>query len=194
MEGKLLVWNRKSFGCLKERKNKICADLQCIDSQVEEDDGSLAELMGQRRKVMADIEHVLKAEELFWHQKSKCKWLSEGDGNTSFFHKVVNGRRRKKLLTSLLIEGEEVMNFENIVNETISYFRGLYKDPIKSSYIENLFESGLSYEEATKMEKPFIEEEVKETVFGMDGATTPSLDGFSMLFFQECRDTIKMIL
>lgn len=27
-------------------------------------------------------------EDIFWHQKAKYKWLSEGDGSMSFFHKV----------------------------------------------------------------------------------------------------------
>lgn len=36
---------------------------------------------------------VLKAEEMFWHLKAKCKWLSEGDGNTKIFHRVANGNK-----------------------------------------------------------------------------------------------------
>lgn len=38
---------------------------------------------------------------------------------------------------------------------------------------------------------PFGEEEVKDAAFGMDGEKSPSLDGFTMLFFQECWEIIK---
>lgn len=98
---------------------------------------------------MAEIERILKVKEMYWHQKAKCKWISEGDGTTSFFYKAANGKKRKNLITSLMIDGEEVMNFENIANEAISFFQYLYKkDASQRPYIRNLFESpnqGKSY-------------------------------------------------
>lgn len=66
---------------------------------------------------MVELKRILKAEEMLQHQKSRCKQLKEVDGNTNFFHKVANGRTRKNLTPSLVINGKEVENFEKIVDE-----------------------------------------------------------------------------
>lgn len=41
-----------------------------------------------------------------------------------------------------------------------------------------------------ELERPFSEEEVHNVVYGIDEAKAPGPDGFSILFFQECWDTI----
>lgn len=42
-----------------------------------------------------------------------------------------------------------------------------------------------------KLEAPFSKNEIKEAVFGMDGARSLRPDRFSLLFFQTGWDTIK---
>lgn len=84
------------------------------------------------------------------------------------------------------------MNFENIANEAISFYHRLYKkDPLKRPIIDNLFDSHLSNEQVTELERPFDVEEIKEAIFGMDGAKSLGLDGFYMLFYQEYWNNIK---
>jgi hypothetical protein len=39
---------------------------------------------------------IYEEEELYWFSRSSEKWLLEGDNNTAYFHRVANGRRRKK--------------------------------------------------------------------------------------------------
>lgn len=57
---------------------------------MEEENGKNKEFMCKRIEVLVEFERTLKAEEIFWHQKTKCKWIREGDGNMSFFHRVAN--------------------------------------------------------------------------------------------------------
>ena len=44
---------------------------------------------------------VLRKEEVCWIQRSRIKWISEEDSNSYFFHRVTNGRRKKKIINSL---------------------------------------------------------------------------------------------
>ena len=50
----------------------------------------------------------MEAEEVYWQQRGSEKWVLEGDSNSSFFHLVANGRKRKKSILSLEHEGEVV--------------------------------------------------------------------------------------
>ena len=52
------------------------------------------------------------------------------------------------------------------------------------------FES-ISAIEASSLEAPFLEKEVKDVVFGMDGKKALGPDGFSMAFFQACWGVLK---
>lgn len=56
--------------------------------------------------------------------------------------------------------------------------------------IENLFKSHIPVDLVAEMESPFREEEVKEAVFGMDGARSSKPNGFSLVF-QTYWETIK---
>lgn len=83
---KLKTWNKNTFCILKDTNERLCQELQSIDGLVEDDGDNLDDLRFRRTNVMAEMEGVLKAEEMFWYKKAKCKWLSERDGNTKFFH------------------------------------------------------------------------------------------------------------
>lgn len=85
-----------------------------------------------------------------------------------------------------------MVNFKDIANEAIQYYSKLYKkDQGGRPIIENLFHSHTPEEKASWFEKCFEESEVKEVVFWMDGAKAPRPDGYSMLFYHKCWETIK---
>lgn len=94
------------------------------------------------------------------------------------------------MITSLLIEGEEVMNFDSIANEAIFFYQNLYKEHAQRPFIDNLFDSHILVDQVEELEKPFEVKEVKDTIFGMDNAKAPGPNGFSLFFFQKCWDTI----
>lgn len=52
--------------------------------------------------------------------------------------------------------------------------------------IENLFSNTLKEEDGELLERVFSKEEIKEAVFRMAKDKSPGLDGFTLLFYQEC--------
>lgn len=40
-------------------------------------------------EIKVDLNIALKLEETYWKQKSKIKWLNDGDANNRFFHSSV---------------------------------------------------------------------------------------------------------
>lgn len=104
-----------------------------------------------------------------------------------YFHKVANGKKRKSLITKMVIQGVETDDEVLIKNEAINFFSRLYtKEAFDRPTINNLFTKCLDEIEAFKLENVFSEE-VKEVVFSKGGGP----DGFTSLFYQECWDIIK---
>lgn len=68
-------------------------------------------------------------EEMFWRQKSREKWLYEGDQNTQFFHASVKSTRVRNSLSFLMDENGE----EHTLNRE--------KGKIALDYFENIFTS-----------------------------------------------------
>ena len=66
------------------------------------------------RKLVLDKKASLwllyRLEEQAWQQKSRVKWLHEGDRNTKFFHLMVSHKRNVNSINKLVIHGGEVDN------------------------------------------------------------------------------------
>lgn len=79
---KLRVWNRDTFGLIKEKKDSLWNEMSYLDRKLEED-GCLSPLLKDRKnQILGEMESILRREDTFWSQKAKCKWLKDGDGNT----------------------------------------------------------------------------------------------------------------
>ena len=95
----LLSWN-------KSLKSNARCDIDRIKKEIQEVRGRSTP---DRRQRMWELKRRLadayKKEELFWGQKARVNWLREGDKNSSYFHAVVAGRRKRNTITTLQKEG-----------------------------------------------------------------------------------------
>ena len=83
------------YGNNRTKRNELKEELSVLE--LLEEDGSLLPKQCVRKNLIQNELHLLYAEEeLQWFQKSHQRWLLQGDQNTSYFHRVANGRRRKK--------------------------------------------------------------------------------------------------
>ncbi|RVW46854.1 Transposon TX1 uncharacterized 149 kDa protein [Vitis vinifera] len=90
VKSKLKEWNIMTFGDLKERKKLILTDLSRIDL-IEQEGNLNSDLVLERTLRRRELEDVLLKEEVQWRQKSRVKWIKEGDCNSKFFHRVATG-------------------------------------------------------------------------------------------------------
>jgi hypothetical protein len=81
-------------------------------------------LCNRKRDAIRNYASIVRAEESFFKQKARIQWLSLGDQNTSYFHKLVNGRQnRNKLLSLTREDGEVAKGHEAVKSEVIAYFQ-----------------------------------------------------------------------
>lgn len=79
---------------------------------------------------------IYQAEEIYWQRRSGEKWIIEGDSNTSFFHGVANGRKRKTTIIVLENEGVEITDLQEIKKNHIYDF---YKSCLGQNRLPKLF-------------------------------------------------------
>lgn len=188
---KLRVWNLESFGRLSIKKNEIWKEIQLIDNLILEQGVVTVGLTDKKKELLTNLDGILKCEEIHYSQKTKCKWLKEGDGNTKFFHKVANGKNLKNYIAKLVIKGEMVEDLDKIKNEAIRFYSTLYlKEEGERPFIDNSFSNSLGEVEVVSLEVPLTKEEVKKAIFGMAKDKSPGPDGFSMCFYHVCLDII----
>jgi hypothetical protein len=191
LKGKIKEWNSKVFGDVGARNKAWAEEVQLLDS-IEESRGLSDEEKERRSRLVSDLEGSLLQEEICWRQKSRIRWLKEGDKCTKFFHQVANANRRSNTIDSLHVNGTPISDPDAIKSHVVNFYESLFSEP--SSWrprVDNLEFEALSVDEATRLEDPFEEREVREVIFGMDRDKAPGPDGFSLAFFQDCWEVVK---
>ncbi|GKU89920.1 hypothetical protein SLEP1_g3989 [Rubroshorea leprosula] len=136
-------------------------------------------LKGWNKEVFGNMEaqYVQAVKKIEQKQKSRSRWIREGDANTRFFHKVANGRRAQNNIAGLMREGVWIEDPETVKDEIVKYFRNLFKgDPWNRPKPEGIKFQKISEEKKEWLERPFSIEEIEEGLRSCDGSKAPGLD------------------
>lgn len=130
------------------------------------------------------------AEESFLRQKSRIRWCSEGDSNTSFFHKSVKAHQARNNISSLRNDMDErVTDKEQIKLLLVNYYQQLLGTksqtvrPLSVDRIKELNSFRCSNDMATRLTAIPTPEEVTATLFSLPRNKAPGPDGFIVDFF-----------
>jgi hypothetical protein len=80
------------------------------------------------------IASLLHEEELKWYQRSKGKFILEGDSNICYFHSVANGRHRKKRIHTLVQDEGTIEGLDNLKNYITNYYMNLFGAPEEGTF------------------------------------------------------------
>jgi len=95
-----------------------------------------------------------------------------GDNNTSYFHKIANGRKRKNTIISLEHEGNVIEGDDDMLNHATEYYTNLF-GPEKQHNVhidKSLWDDvqKFSNDDNEWLCKPFCEREIKDALFEME--------------------------
>lgn len=100
----LQQWSKEVFGNINWKKCCLLARFKGIQSKLSTNfHGGLTRLEAKLRK---ELDIVLDQEELLWFQKSREKWILEGDRNTSYYHTSVVVKGNKKIFRGIKLQDE----------------------------------------------------------------------------------------
>lgn len=186
-------WGFSLQGERKKRKAEIQESLKKIE--MEEYSPLSLDKINERVELVSELLKILEEDELYWFKRSHETWLHKGDNNAEFFHRVVNGRKRKSTIFSLQ-DGENTIEGDNaLLKHANNYYRSLFGPPdnIRIPPSPELFgeASKLSDRENNELCKPFSEEEIKYALFQMEYNKAAGPDRIPIEFYQHCWEIIK---
>jgi hypothetical protein len=92
-------WGVNTYGVMEEKKRHLIKGISDFD--LKSVDTGLADVEVVERKLMFDeLWKLLKCIDALVFQRSRHKWLKEGDANSRFFHSCIKaGRTKNHVLT-----------------------------------------------------------------------------------------------
>ncbi|KAK3197989.1 hypothetical protein Dsin_021404 [Dipteronia sinensis] len=146
----------------------------------------------ERIKVLSEFWKALRKEEQEWRQKSRVKWLLEGDRNSRFLHIEASGRRRNNYIEDLSFE-EVKKSIPGEVKEGVTeFFERHYKNVSwRRPTINDLPLNKLLVVESGSLEETFTKEEVWEAFVSCDDNKALSPDGFNLGFIKANWEVIE---
>ncbi|XP_031132021.1 uncharacterized protein LOC116033418 [Ipomoea triloba] len=188
----LREWNRNVFGNVFDKVRS--AEVATAEAESRFDIDATPENREHMARQQANLLLALRQEEIFWKQKARVKWLSEGDANTRFFHNSVRDRHRRQRISFIRgSNGDFIFEQELIKSEAVSFFSKLYSEEPCSdvdAFIANIQPSVSDLENAT-LTAAITNQEVKEAVWALDPDSAAGPDGYSGSFFRHCWHIIE---
>lgn len=178
----LKIWGCTTFGSvrreLRELRQKLAvlrADPLCVGPGTEE------------KRIQDRMVEVAYREEIIMRQRSRIKWLSEGDSNTQYFQKKASARRAKNRITQLQRPDGSVSSDPNeLVGMATDFYTNLYtsEGTIGIEELLSHIPSRVDDDMNARLNAPYRREEIKEAFFHMFPTKAPGPDGFPANFFQ----------
>ncbi|GJV80028.1 RNA-directed DNA polymerase, eukaryota, reverse transcriptase zinc-binding domain protein [Tanacetum coccineum] len=125
------------------------------------------ELRMEESKCLQNYVEALKDEEKLMYQKAKIKWLSFGDRNNAFFHKVLKSRKNKSRISAVRDSQGNQFHDGEVAKQFVKYFQeflGNAVDVKDCSHYITLIKNKLSSEEACYMIREIEDDEIKEAI------------------------------
>ena len=174
---------------VKISKAKVDQIQDEIDSIGHSDD-----LMMQEKNAQFVLEQALNIEEIYWHQKSKVKWHSEGDRNTTYFHRLAKIRNASSLITSIKSNDAVLTNADDISKHIVNHFTSLFNNNSNihdNGLVDEVIPHLITYRINNLLTSIPSDEEIYQAIFSLNKDSAPGPAGFGALFFQTFWDIIQ---
>jgi hypothetical protein len=182
-------WGANLRGRDIKRKKEIGSELEALEL-LEENHPLDASQIRRRAHIQKELLSIIDREETYWHQRSREKWLLQGDSNTSFFHRISNGCKRKRTIFSLKDGGNIIHGTSDLLDHATAFYKNLFGPAIDSGIRleDNIWsaEEKINDLDREAMDRPFSEEEVKYTIDQMENNKAAGPDGIPAEFYKVC--------
>ncbi|GJS86396.1 RNA-directed DNA polymerase, eukaryota, reverse transcriptase zinc-binding domain protein [Tanacetum coccineum] len=164
-----------------------CLKMQLKDVQLRIDkDPYDKDLRNEESKCLSEYVEAMKDKEKMLYQKAKIKWLSVGDRNNAYFHRVLKNRNHKNIINSIRDGKGNLYKEKDVADQFVNHFQAFLgnTETVKDcDYIIPLIKKKLNAYTTNFMVRDVCGEEIKAAMFQIESNKAPRLDGF--LFFKK---------
>ncbi|KAK2649093.1 hypothetical protein Ddye_016582 [Dipteronia dyeriana] len=155
-------------------------------------DGWLKNLRAAHLFMVSELWKGIRKEEQNRKQKSRVKWLKDGDRNSKFFHFLANDRKQKNFISDITFNGVVCSELQDLRWGFVDFFKCHFeKVSWNRPSIENINLKKLGEWESASLEEIFSLEEVWEVVRNCDGDKARGPDGLNFNFIKANWGAIK---
>lgn len=181
--------NHSHFGNLHSNIKLISNEISCLQQNTH----TLSSIE-QERNLQSHLDDWLKKSEIFWKQKSRDNWFSEGDANTKFFHiTTIFHCRSNRIIFVRNSLNTLVFEWDDIGDSFLKYYENLFKtdSPHFPPNLNNLFSHDISDDDNRTISSIPSPSEIRKTLFSFASHKSPGPDGLPPLFFKSFWKTTR---
>lgn len=173
LKEKILNWNKDHFKNVFKEKLETEDKLKTLNQEIIKY-GMDYKGYELEKTLLAKQEEILSKEEIFWKQKSRERWLDEGDRNSKYFHNSTKFNRSINTISRIKNQSDiEVDNPSVIADTFVEYFHNLLNNMEGSNKCEQdhmlkEIPKVITVEDNRFLNQPISLEEVKQVVFKLN--------------------------
>jgi hypothetical protein len=187
-------WSANFEAAVRKQKKALMEEYDLLDIKSESQILS-AEEMSRLNFILNDLKSFWIMEETKAKQRSRDRFILEGDRNSAYFHAVANQRRRKKMIQVLDGPDGPVTKTKDMLGIAMDYYKDLFgsEDRPDIRLKQDFFSANerVKVDENEMLSRSFSEEEIREAVFSFYADGAPGLDGLSFMFYHTFSDVVK---
>ncbi|KAH1203108.1 putative ribonuclease H protein [Glycine max] len=127
LKHRLKVWSKDNTADLCSQVKQLQQNLNDLENSMSSQPSE--QQAKQLKKVQSELWEKANLHESIMRQKSRSKWIKEGDRNSSYFHKLINYSRRRNALRGLMIDGAWVEDPSLVKAEVLQHFQNRFQEP-----------------------------------------------------------------
>ncbi|GAU40168.1 hypothetical protein TSUD_292720 [Trifolium subterraneum] len=180
------VWRSADAYGKAEVKKKNLIELICEIDLRSETMGISSVEAELRKRLFDELWVLLKSIDASIFQRSRAKWLKEGDANTRYFHYCINARKRSNSILALNTQEGWVEDPVGVREATVTFFKKHFDNEVwNRPRLEGVVLPELNEVSNGLLVDTFMIAEIEKVVKNSDGSKCPGPDGFNFAFIKE---------
>ena len=191
LKNSLKRWNRDQFGDTFTRVKKIESELNKLEEDTSQRELSQHEIQ-KRKQLQEELWTAAQAHESILRQKSRSRWIKEGDCNSRFFHMIINANRSRNSIKGVLVDGAWTAEPHKVKEEAKAYFSQRFSEPdLHRPKLDGIHFQTINQQQNSLLVAPFAEEVVRLGGWDCRSDIRPGPDGLNFKFIKRFWQLIK---